>query len=270
MTKNSHLAEANEASRRAWEANAAHWDEYMGVVGNDFVNLLVWPATARLLAIQCGERVLDVACGNGLYSLRMAGLGARVVGFDFSAELVARAKERSAAQGDQIAYHVVDATDLNALLALGEGQYDAAACQMALMDMAELAPLAAGLRRLLRSGGRFVFATMHPCFNGLHTTLMTETADNGQHFATKFFLKLSSYMTPFTAYGSALRNQPQPQPYFHRPLHALLAPFFGVGFVLDALEEAAFPPDNRPDKMASWGGNYSEFPPALVVRLRNP
>ncbi len=64
----------NAEARRAWQANAAFWDERMGE-GNDFVNLLVWPAAEPLLALRPGERVLDVACGNGLTSRRMAAAG---------------------------------------------------------------------------------------------------------------------------------------------------------------------------------------------------
>ncbi len=42
--------------------------------GNDFVEVLIWPATLRLLALQPGQRILDIACGNGLRasSLRWA------------------------------------------------------------------------------------------------------------------------------------------------------------------------------------------------------
>jgi 2-polyprenyl-3-methyl-5-hydroxy-6-metoxy-1,4-benzoquinol methylase len=258
----------NEAVRRAWEANAAHWDGYMGAAGNDFVNLLVWPGTQRLLDVRPGERVLDVACGNGLYALRLAELGAQVTAFDLAAGLIERARARSAAYTGRIAYHVIDATDLDALLALGEGQHDAALCNMALFDMADIAPLAAGVARLLRPGGRFVFSVMHPCFNGLHATFVAEGYDDGRRFTTRYGLRLSRYLTPFTAEGIAIRGQPEPQLYFHRPLGELLSPFLSAGLVLDALEEVAFPPGHQPEKQTSWGGNYSEFPPVLLARMR--
>lgn len=257
-------------AQQAWEANAAFWDEYMGVVGNDFVNLLVWPRTARLLDLQPEERVLDVACGNGLYALRLAEMGGLVVGIDFSADLIARAKAHSSGYTGRIRYHVIDATDRPALLSLGEGQFDAAVCNMALFDIADISPLADSLRRLLRPGGRFIFSVMHPCFNGLHSTFVTETFDEGTNLVTRYFLKLSSYLTPFTARGVALRNQPQPQLYFHRPLQVLLDPFLSAGFVLDALEEASYPPDHQIEKKTSWSGNFSEFPPVLLARLRIP
>ena len=258
----------NDAVRRAWEANAAHWDDYMGAAGNDFVNRLVWPATQRLLDARPGERVIDVACGNGLYALRLAELGAHVTAFDFSAALIARARTRSAAHAGRIVYHVLDATDLSALLALGEARYDAALCNMALFDMADIAPLAAGLARLVRPGGRFIFSVMHPCFNGLHATFVAEGQDDGRRLTTRYGLRLSRYLTPFAAEGIAIRGQPEPQLYFHRPLGELLQPFLSAGFVIDALEEAAFPPDHQPEKQTSWGGNYSEFPPVLVARLK--
>ncbi|HEY2380123.1 MAG TPA: hypothetical protein VGK48_02970 [Terriglobia bacterium] len=44
--------------------------------GNDFLNLLVWPAVERLLRPRSGERLLGVACGNGVTSRRLANAGA--------------------------------------------------------------------------------------------------------------------------------------------------------------------------------------------------
>jgi hypothetical protein len=32
--------------------------------GNDFIEVLIWPDTQRLLALQPDERVLDIVCGN--------------------------------------------------------------------------------------------------------------------------------------------------------------------------------------------------------------
>lgn len=120
------LTLAHAETRDAWEANAAHWDERMGE-GNDFVNDLIWPATERLLAPQPGETVLDAACGNGLYARRLAALGADVVAFDFSAGLIERARARTQDRdyAGRIAYHVLDATDEEALLSLGRQRFGA-------------------------------------------------------------------------------------------------------------------------------------------------
>ena len=89
------LHQANQETQAAWNANAAYWDNRMGDTGNDFVNELIWPAVTRLLALQPGERVLDIACGNGLYARRLAALGAEVVAFDFAQSMIDHAAQSS-------------------------------------------------------------------------------------------------------------------------------------------------------------------------------
>jgi len=177
------LRRANEETRETWNQNAAFWDRRMGE-GNDFVEVLIWPATERLLELRPGERVLDIACGNGLSSRRLAALGAEVVAFDFAAEMIAYALERTTKHAERIEYLVLDATDEAALLALGEGQFGAALCNMALFDMAEIEPLMRALARLLRPGGRFVFSVLHPCFNSSHLALVAEQEDRAGDIVT--------------------------------------------------------------------------------------
>lgn len=262
------LRDANEETRQAWNENAAFWDQRMGE-GNDFVEILVWPATERLLNLEAGQRVLDIACGNGLTSRRLAAMGATVVAFDFAEEMVAHARQRAGCFDDRITYHVLDATDRKALLALGEGQFDAALCQMALFDMAEIEPLLSVLPRLLRPGGLFVFSVIHPCFNSARVTHVAELEDRDGKIITSYAIKVSSYMSPLVSRGAAIPGQPRPQLYFHRPLQVLLGAGFEAGFVLDGLEERAFPADHQTSRNPlSWGGNFSEIPPVLVVRLR--
>lgn len=264
------IDDAHMETQAAWNANAGFWDERMGE-GNDFVNVLIWPALERMLALRPGERVVDVGCGNGLYARRLAALGAEVVATDFAAEMIARAQARPAPAAGRITYAVVDATDEGALAALGEGAFDAAICMMAIFDMAAVEPLMAGLRRLLRPGGRCVFSLMHPCFNNPHTILVGEQEDRDGGVVITYSVKVLSYLTPFTRRGTAIRGQPQPHVYFHRPLQAVFGAAFAAGFVLDALEERAFPPDHPPGRNAlSWGPNFSEIPPVLIARLRLP
>jgi 2-polyprenyl-3-methyl-5-hydroxy-6-metoxy-1,4-benzoquinol methylase len=256
----------NQISHEAWDANAEHWDSRMGDEGNDFFNLLCWPAIASLLDIRPGHRYLDIACGNGLTSRRLAALGAQVTAFDFSSNLVEKAIAREN-PGDLIDYRVVDATNERQLLSLGENKFDAALSNMALFDMANIEVLFQTLPRLLEPNGIFVFSLMHPCFNNSSSVHAMEESDNGE-IKTVYSVKISRYMTPYHAKGLALRSQPKPQMYFERPLQYYLNLGFQNGFVLDGFEERAFPPDGPQTSPLGWGGKFSEIPPAVVIRFR--
>jgi len=234
---------------------------------NDFFEILVWPATERLLAVRPGEQILDVACGNGLTSRRLTRSGAKVVAFDFSNEMITLARERT--ETNNINYLVMDANDRQAIEALGVGNFDAALCNMALMDIAEIDSLMTAIAVALRPGGRFIFSILHPCFNNPRVVLTGELEDRGGTFVRTCSVKVSRYMMPYTQAGIAIRGQPAPHLYFHRPLEEILRSAFEAGFVVDGFEERAFPADNlESGREICWDGRYSEIPPAIVIRLR--
>lgn len=263
------VASGNQLSLQAWETNAVFWDERMGE-GNDFVEELAWPSMAPLLDLHEGERVLDVACGNGLFARRLAALGAEVVAFDFSPAMLERARARPEGHEGRvrIEYRVVDATDEAALIALGERAFDAAFSNMALMDIADVAPLFRGLARLLRPGGRFVFSVMHPAFNQADATMLAEVEDREGALVTEYSVRIKGYLGPSMRLGLAINGQPSPQPYFHRPVSELLRPAFDAGFVLDGLAEPAFGDQHREPRRGPNWNNMTGIPPMLVVRLR--
>src|SRR5947208_1421431 len=76
-----------EASRNVWDTNAEAWDARIGG-GGGLQTKLMAPIVASMLDIQPGERVLDIACGNGVFSRHLAELGAYVVAADFSPRLI--------------------------------------------------------------------------------------------------------------------------------------------------------------------------------------
>ncbi|HEX7593145.1 MAG TPA: methyltransferase domain-containing protein, partial [Anaerolineae bacterium] len=258
----------NHAVQEIWERNAAFWDERSGDDGLIMQRTLIAPTTERLLDLKPGERVLDIACGNGAFARRMAALGARVVACDFAPTFVERARARTTEHADRIEYRVIDATDAAQLVALGKQSFDAAVCTMALMDMLTIDPLLAALAQLLKPSARFVFSITHPCFNsGAGMLRMIEEEDRDGDIRDRYAIKISNYATPTTYKGLGVIGQPAAQYYFHRPLHVLFAACFRAGFVIDALEEPVFPQDAKPNRPFSWE-NFREIPPVLIARLR--
>lgn len=227
--------QTTEESRKRWEQNAAFWDDYMGQDSNYFHRLLVLPGTEELLEVKAGEFVLDIACGNGNFSQRLAELGAQVVAFDYSETMIERAKRRRAAHPDRIEFLVCDATKEEQLAALRRDRpFDKVVANMAVMDLAAVEPLLKSVYELLRPGGCFVFSTHQPCF----------VRPEGR------------YLTPCVHEGEAVSGQPVLQYYYHRPLQDLFGACFAAGFVLDGFREV-------PDKIA-------EEPEIMLVRLRRP
>ena len=108
-------------------------------------------AALELLAPQSGEFIVDLGCGDGVLTRRIAEAGARVIGLDASAEMVEAARSRG-----------VDAfvADAQALDLEGQaarfGQFDAAFSNAALHWMLDPDAVAAGVFGLLKAGGRFV------------------------------------------------------------------------------------------------------------------
>jgi len=259
----------NEESREIWDRNAGFWDDYMGEGGKDFNRELVAPSAERLLALRPDETVLEIACGAGLFARQMAQAGARVVASDFSAVFLERAKSRSVGFADRIEFHRLDATDEKQLLALGARRFDAAVCNMALMDMPAVEPLLSALSRLLKVGGRFVFTVMHPSFNNAGCARVVEETERDGEIVVTHAMKIWKYLSVGPTKGIGSRGQPALQYYFHRPISVLFDACFRAGFVLDGLEEPAFRHESN-DPRALNAGNFREIPLVLAARLRLP
>jgi len=114
-----------------------------------------------LLPAATGDRVLDIACGQGRMSRYLAALGADVVGVDISDAMLGKARE---AGPGGIAYLRGDVTRRPAWW---DGRpFDGCTCELALMDIDDLAGTLSTVTTVLRPGGWFVASIVHPCFPG--------------------------------------------------------------------------------------------------------
>ena len=214
--------------RTDWGEVASWYDKLVGESGSEYHREVVLPGVLRLLAPQKGERMLDVACGQGVLCRILQERAIEVTGVDAAIDLIRAARERGPAD---IRYQLGDANDLNFL---APGSFDAVACVLAIQNIHPLQPVCAGASRALRTGGRFVIVMMHPCFRG-----PKETSWGWDDKAIVQYRRVDRYLIPrkapiVTHPGSA------PDQYtwtFHRPVGAYVKAMRQVGILVDTIDE---------------------------------
>lgn len=125
-------------------SSAQTWDPERYARNARFVSELGMPVV-ELLAPQAGERILDVGCGDGALTEKLAAMGCEVVGVDGSAEQIEAARARG------LQAHVMDGQRLTFA-----NEFDAVFSNAALHWMKRADDAIAGVWRALRPGGRFV------------------------------------------------------------------------------------------------------------------
>lgn len=123
---------------------AQHWDPARYASNAGFVAALGEPLL-DLLDVAPGHRVLDLGCGDGALTARLAARGAIVVGIDGSAEQVAAARARG-----------LDARVMDGEALQFDGEFDAVLSNAALHWMRRADAVVDGVWRALKPGGRFV------------------------------------------------------------------------------------------------------------------
>ena len=208
--------------------NPATYAEHGSFVPNLGAGVLEW------LAPQPGERILDLGCGDGQLTAKIAASGATVVGVDASPAMVEGARNRG-----------LDARIANAEALPFDGEFDAVFSNAALHWVRDQDAMFAGVRRALKPGGRFV-AEMGGHGN-VAAILVAFTAVLQRHgFAAQengvnYYPAPAVYTQRLAQHGFAVRQMqliPRPTP-LPSGMHAWLTTFRKG--VLDSLPEALRP-----------------------------
>lgn len=137
-------ADFKQLEQAGWQAKAATYDEVVGGMTRGAVEPL-------LDAVEAGSEsyLLDIATGPGYGAAGAAARGAKAVGVDFSAAMVAEARrsypDLDFRQGDAEA------------LSFGDAIFDAVICPFGLLHFAHPEKAVAEAFRVLKPGGRYAF-----------------------------------------------------------------------------------------------------------------
>jgi trans-aconitate methyltransferase len=167
-------------------------------------------AVFELLAPKPGERILDLGCGDGALTAKLAAAGARVVGVDSSAPQVERARKLG-----------LDARVMSGEALTFDAEFDAVFSNAALHWMTRADAVIEGVRRALVPGGRFVaelggFGCVEKIKSALVASLDRRGID-GRAAVPWYFPSVEDYRPKLEARGFrvdsiALIDRPTPLP----------------------------------------------------------
>jgi SAM-dependent methyltransferase len=191
-----------------------------------------------LLAPRAGERILDLGCGDGVLTAKLASLGCDVVGVDASAPQIAAARKLG-----------LDARVMNGEALNFDGEFDAVFSNAALHWMRDPAKVIAGVNRALKPHGRFVAELGgHGCVAKIKKALV-EVLDrrgiDGEGASPWYFPTVADYSQHLTTGGFVvdyIALIPRPTPL----------PGDITGFLETFAESftSTLPPDERPSYIA--------------------
>ncbi len=247
--------EASGASRRqTWSAST--YDEHARFVSDLAGGVLDW------LAPRPGERILDLGCGDGVLTAQLADAGAEVVGIDASEDFVRTCKARG-----------LDVRLMDGEALTFNGEFDAVFSNAALHWMTKPERVIAGVKRALKSKGRFVAEFGgHGNVAAITTALEAVARHHGVDSALAhpwFFPSVEIYREMLEAQGFAVKRIaliPRPTPLktgMAAWLRLFNTPFFkqfGDGFDAAVTETEQLLSLALRDARGNWTADY--------VRLR--
>jgi len=156
-TETTSLGSADEYRRRSyrnWQSAAAGWEREREAVQAALAPLTDW--MLERLAAQPGQTLLELGAGTGetgLLAARLVDPGGRVLLTDRSTAMLEAAERRARELG--LSNVELRALDMEAI-DLPEAAVDGVLCRLALMLVPDTAAALAGIRRVLRPGGRLI------------------------------------------------------------------------------------------------------------------
>lgn len=240
-----------------WEQNAEAWTQLARMGYDIYRDGCNTPEFLKILPRVRNLRGLDVGCGEGENTRRVAQLGAIMTGTDVSATFVRHCRDFESDDKaiKSITYLVANANKMPFL----NQSFDFVISTMVLMDLEDLDGSLKEIHRVLKQGGFFQFSIVHPCFQtpGMRW-FFDEHGNRAGVEASRYFEEgRSDDEWTFTAAPEHISSgfKPFKVAHFHRTLSSWISLLIAAGFSLELLSEPT--PDDA---------SIEKYPPLACMR----
>jgi ubiquinone/menaquinone biosynthesis C-methylase UbiE len=221
-----------------WEDNAEAWTRFVRAGYDVYRDTLNTPAFLAMLPDVRGLIGLDIGCGEGANTRKLARLGARMHAIDVAPTFIRHAKATEGAAPLGIRYQVANGMDLP----FATHTFDFATAFMSLMDMPDHGRALKEAARVLRPGGFLQFSIIHPCFSPPHRRVLRDLEGKVSGIEVgRYFEPMNGQMNEwmFSALPPKVRDRVKPSrsAVFHRTLSSWVDLIFAADLIIEKFGE---------------------------------
>ncbi len=211
----------------SWGNVATWYDSLLESRTDTYQHAVILPNLARNLEIQKGEKILDLACGQGFFARALEKRGARVSGVDISLDLITLAKKHSSRNIDFFK------SKAESMPMFEDGRFQKVVCILALQNIEDIDKTFREVSRVLKPKGSLYIVLNHPAFRIWKASSWERDKENN------YYRRIDKYLS-----GSkeVITMHPGKDPRiktisFNRPLQAYIKALRKNGFLIRSLEE---------------------------------
>lgn len=244
----------------SWGGVGDWYDKHLqsGTTNHDTV---VYPRLTRLLGEVKGKKILDLACGQGIFSHRLAEAGALVTGVDLGRELIDIAKKEADGKKGHADFFASPSHDL---YMVKDKEVDIIIISLAIQNIEEVKGTFAECARVLKKGGRLLIVMNHPAFR-----IPKESSWGFDEKQEVQYRRLDSYLSEQKVKIDMTPGSEKDKKYtysFHRPLQYYSKLLEKSDFLIKRLEEWESVKESEPGvRQKAENKARKEFPLFLCI-----
>ncbi|MTI66528.1 MAG: class I SAM-dependent methyltransferase [Firmicutes bacterium] len=139
-----------------FDKEAKEYDNWYNTIKGDFVDKVETKLALSMFNIKRGMKVLDIGCGTGNFSIKLAKMGCNVIGIDVSEDMLKEAEKKALDEGLNIEFKKMDVYNLDF-----DEKFDAVFSMAAFEFIKDTKKALDEMFRVVKNGGQILVGTIN-------------------------------------------------------------------------------------------------------------